>query len=46
MGARKKFAESGALQERNEMLRRKMEEAKKQAEKERQLARVNPDYNR
>ena len=46
MGARKKFAESGALQERNEMLRRKMEEAKKQAEKERQLAMVNPDYNR
>lgn len=46
MGARKKFAESGALQERNEMLRKKMEEARKQAEKERQLARVNPDYNR
>jgi hypothetical protein len=45
MGARKKFAESGELQERTEMFQRKMEEARKQAEKEQQLARSNPDFN-
>ena len=46
MGARKRFAESGALRERNEMLRNKMEDARQQAERERRLSRVNPDYNR
>jgi len=46
MGARKRFAESGALRERNEMLRKKMEEARIQAERDRRLAMVNPDYNR
>jgi hypothetical protein len=46
MGARKKFAESGALQERTSMLKQKMEEARQQAERERRLSRVNPDYNR
>jgi hypothetical protein len=46
MGARKRFAESGALRERNEMLRRKMEEARIQAERDRRLSMVNADYNR
>jgi hypothetical protein len=46
MGERKKFAESGALQERTAMLQQKMEEARRQAERDRKLARVNPDYNR
>lgn len=46
MGARKRFAESGALQERTSMLQQKMEEARQQAERERRLSRVNPDYNR
>lgn len=46
IGARKKFAESGALQEKAAMLQKKMQEAREQAERERRLARVNPDYNR
>jgi hypothetical protein len=46
MGARKKFAESGALQEKMSMLKQKMEEARQQAEKDRRLGMVNSDYNR
>lgn len=46
MGARKRFAESGALRERNEMLRNKMEEARLQAERDRRLSMVNADYKR
>lgn len=46
MGARKRFAESGALRERNEMLKNKMEEARLQAERDRRLSMVNADYNR
>jgi hypothetical protein len=46
MGARKKFAESGALQERMSMLQQKKEEARQQAEKDRKLAMVNADFNR
>lgn len=46
MGARKKFAESGALQEKAAMLQKKMQEAREQAERERRLAIANSDYNR
>jgi hypothetical protein len=46
MGARKKFAESGVLQEKMSMLKQKMEEARQQAEKDRRLGMVNSDYNR
>ncbi len=43
MGARKKFAESGLLKERNDMLAKKLQEAEEEERKKRKLIAANPD---